>query len=238
MIDTPSPSPRRPQPPAAALAPPPVDGRTKSAIIADSVRTRIVEGYLAPGERITLRMLAEEFDCSAIPAREAMRLLESDKLIIFVPHGGARVADVSVDDIIHLTEARALLEPEATCLAAQKIDHAGIERLEIMLGKMSSLSLADDGDGYSRLNRAFHSAILAHCPNRHLADLIDNLWDKAEWGRIVHRLDPGHTRVSLGQHEEIVAAIRAGELDRLRKVAIAHSRFGLQSLRRVLTRRR
>jgi len=208
---------------------------TKAGTVANALRTAIVEGRLRPGERVKLRRLAQQFRCSEIPVREAIRLLEADKLLVIVPHGGARVAEVSFADILHFTEIRAMLEPQATCLAAPHVGAGDLARLETMLNEMSDLVLAGASAEYARANRRFHSTILSHCPNRHLAGLIENLWDKAEWGRIVHQVDPGHIGKSLGDHEEIVAAIRAGDHAWLLRATTRHSRFGLESVRRVLS---
>jgi DNA-binding GntR family transcriptional regulator len=207
--------------------------RTKTDIIFETLRSRIVSGALRPGQRLILRQIGEEFACSDIPVREAMRALFSEGLVAIVPHGGARVTELQADELIELTETRALLEPRATVLGGMAMPEAAIDALDAILRDMRTAAAGEINEDYSRLNRAFHRAILDHCPNRRLALLIDDLWSKAERGRAVHRVFRGHVPGSLAQHEEIVAAIRARDAVRLRAIADLHSEHGTAAVRRL-----
>jgi DNA-binding GntR family transcriptional regulator len=207
--------------------------RTKTDIVLETLRTRIISGELVPGARLILREIGEEFACSDIPVREAMRALASEGLVAIVPHGGARVTELQADELIDLTETRSLLEPRATVSAGMAMPDAAVDALGQILEAMRAVAAGTSSEDYSRLNREFHRAILAHCPNRRLAALIDDLWGKAERGRLVHRIFRGHVTASMAQHEEIVAAIRARDEARLSAIADLHSAHGFAAVRRL-----
>lgn len=210
------------------------DYRTKTQIICDSVRAQITSGEIAPGKRLVIRALAQAFDCSDIPVREALRTLESEGLLVIVPHGGARVSELDGRQLIELTEARALIEPSATVAAARAMPEGTVgmlrKLLETMRGAKDEVGDAD----YARLNREFHQAILQHCPNRTLVALIEDLWDRAERGRAVFRFFEGHRETSLAQHEEIVRHIEARDFEGLSRVSAAHSAHALTAIRRLV----
>lgn len=208
------------------------DYRTKTQIILDDVRARIVSGVLAPGERLIIRVVAEDFACSDIPVREALRTLESEGLVTIVPHGGARVTELNGEELLELTEARALLEPKATVRAAIDMEPSDVGLLHGVLERMRSPDVP--GAEYGRLNREFHRAILGHCPNRTIVALIEDLWARAERGRAVHRLFEGHRGTSIEHHDKIVRAIADRDLDALHAVCIAHAEHGVGAIRRLV----
>lgn len=208
-----------------------VEFRTKAQIVFDELRRRIVAGTLASGERLLLKSVAEEFQCSEIPVREAFRSLAAIGLVDLVPHGGAHVSTLRVEDIIELTEIRALLEPEAVVAALPYIGTKLLAQLDDMQAEMEAVAARDDGVDFGRLNREFHGRIIDHSPNRKLAALINDLWARAERGRVVFRKGAGHLRISLEQHREMLAAMHAGDETELRRIATVHSQFGLAAVR-------
>jgi DNA-binding GntR family transcriptional regulator len=207
--------------------------RTKTEIILDQLRQRINSGELVPGQRLVLRVVREEFACSDIPVREAMRALAAEGLVVLAPHEGARVADLRTDELVELTETRALLEPAATVAAGERIAPAEVEALARLADTMRAVSDGREAGDYGRLNRTFHRTLLAACPNRTLAELIEDLWSRAERGRAVHRFLEGHRDTSMQQHDEIVRCLRERDLAGLRAVAEAHSQHGLAAVKRL-----
>jgi DNA-binding GntR family transcriptional regulator len=207
--------------------------RTKTDIILDALRQRVMSGELAPGQRLVLRAIADEFSCSDIPVREAMRALAAEGMVSIAPHEGARVTALQAGELIELTETRALLEPAATVSAGAVIEPAAIERLVAMVKAMRAVADGISNADYGRLNRKFHRTILAACPNRTLVQLIEDLWSKAERGRVVHRIFDGHMEVSMQHHEEILRCLKARDLVALRVIAEAHSAHGLAAVKRL-----
>ena len=207
--------------------------RTKAQIVFDALRQRIVAGMLQPGTRLLLRSVAEEFECSEIPVREAFRSLAAVGMVDLVPHGGAHVSVLRAEDLIELTEIRALLEPEANVAALPHLDAEALARLDTLSQEMESAAAKRDGVAFGRLNRLFHGLIVEHCPNRRLVALINDVWERAERGRAVFRNDAAHLEASVLQHRGLLAAIQARAVDDLRRLSAEHSHFGLEAVRRL-----
>ena len=94
------------------------------------IRTRIVDGTYAPGQRIIIDQIAKEVGSSHIPVREAIHQLESDQLIEFKPNIGAIVRGIDNELYMETLHVLALLEGHATALSAPLITSEGIEKLD------------------------------------------------------------------------------------------------------------
>ncbi len=208
-----------------------VEHKTKALVVFEDLRRQIASGTLVPGERLLLRSIAQQFSCSEIPVREAFRSLAARGFVELVPHGGAHVSAPKVNEIAELTETRALLEPEATFLAAQLLEDGDLRELDSILVAMAAAAGADARSEYGVLNRRFHDVILARCPNRKLVEIINDLWDRAERGRLVYLKGREFIAESLAQHTEIVRLIRERDFSALRGLSVRHSQFGLAAIR-------
>src|SRR6187200_3686539 len=98
-------------------------GGTTSAIrVHRDLRHAILEGELAPGERLRAEALAGRFGTSRTPVREALLMLEREGLVDVLPNRGAIVRSFDADDLLDLYEVRSLIEPHAAARAATRID--------------------------------------------------------------------------------------------------------------------
>ncbi len=206
--------------------------KTKTEVIVEALRARIISGDLFPKQRLVIRGLANEFSCSDIPVREALRTLSSEGLVTNVPHGGSCVSALEGNELLELTETRSLLEPEATVAASRRMTPNSLRQLRDLLERLRDAADSGSGLEYGRLNREFHQTILAHCPNEILANTINSLWDRAERGRAVHGVFHGHVETSMVQHKQIVRHIVEHDEAALRAVCLEHSAHGLDAVRR------
>ncbi|MGH9064624.1 MAG: GntR family transcriptional regulator [Acidimicrobiales bacterium] len=106
-----------------------MDGHRTLADRAFSVlHNAIVTGVLEPGERLPIEDLAELLGMSPMPIREALRRLDSEGMVDSVPHRGARVTELSTEDLQEVYEARLALEPIALRRAAERFTVAAGDR--------------------------------------------------------------------------------------------------------------
>src|SRR3954447_6100510 len=98
---------------------------TKQERVYQGGRGRILSGAYAPGYRVVIDALAEEFEISALPVREAIRRLEAEGLVIYRPNAGAQVAPADPSAFDDEMTVLALLEGYATALAAPRLGKAG-----------------------------------------------------------------------------------------------------------------
>jgi DNA-binding GntR family transcriptional regulator len=185
--------------------------------VVDELRRRIIDGAYEPGDRLTEERLADDFGVSRNPVREAIRVLEAEGFLIAQPRRGAVVASMSVQDVEDLFDVRVSLEALAAALAAERAGPSGAGILDKLLAKARTTRRMAD---LAALNTQFHAAICALSGNALLAGLMESLHGRLQW---VYR-QSAETRAaySWAEHEEMAAAIRAGDAEAARHAARTH----------------
>ncbi|RLA82489.1 MAG: GntR family transcriptional regulator, partial [Deltaproteobacteria bacterium] len=90
---------------------------TKSAAIYRFLKQDILNGRLRPGEKLVASKVAEAYGVSIIPVREALNRLRAEGLVTIIPHTGAYVTEIDLEDLKDLYPIRGVLEGFATRLA-------------------------------------------------------------------------------------------------------------------------
>lgn len=152
----------------------------KADEIVDIVQSDIVTGRLPPGSILRQEHLARSFRVSRTPVREALRRLQAAGLVSLIPHRGARVRSLSLDDTRETFIVRAELESLAAELAATHATLQQLDRLAEAEEHFSGLSLALGGSGprdpdlvaeWADSNYEFHDVVLESSGVRLLAEL-------------------------------------------------------------------
>ncbi len=140
--------------------------------IATALSERIVSGALAPGARLMQDHIAEEFQASHVPVREAFRKLEAQGLIVSKPRCGVRVSEIDPAVVLEVTEMRAALEALALRLALPNLTEHDLDaaRTALVEGEASDQILV-----WEAANRRFHRALTAPCGMPRLMAAIDDL---------------------------------------------------------------
>ncbi len=140
--------------------------KTLSGLTTEALREAIIQGEIPPGEKLNEPQLAERFQVSRGPLREAIRRLVGLKLIEHVPHVGARVVTLDLPKVMELYEVREALEGKAAALAAQNMTDEQITDLGRLLDhhrvhfeQNQGEYLQEDGDD------DFHYKIIQSCGN-------------------------------------------------------------------------
>jgi DNA-binding GntR family transcriptional regulator len=166
----------------------------------------IVTGVLAPGERLPIEDLAEVLDMSPMPIREALRLLDSVGLVENIPHRGARVTELSIDDLREVYEARLALEPLAVRHAAENFTDADAQQAADRLADHVRASKQRALGPIWTTHTAFHFALYEAANSRWMLRLIHPLWESSERYRFAMlpvRLNLDKRRL---EHERILQA--------------------------------
>jgi DNA-binding GntR family transcriptional regulator len=180
---------------------------SKTDLVVALIRELIITGELAAGEQLRQRDLAQRFGVSQTPVREAMRRLESEGLLVCDTHRGFTVMAPDDGPVEENFQIRAALESLGASLAAARIDAAGLARLAALNERMRTL--ADDDPLYAELNREFHFTVYEYAHSPLLLSLMRLLWASLHGGPKVARTHAESAR----QHDEILAALRAGDSD-------------------------
>lgn len=149
---------------------------TVSEQIAAQVGNDIIKGKLAPGHALNEQRLADTFEVSRGPIRDAIRILEREGLATVFPRRGAVVTDLSLDEVRDIFEIRVgLLEivarKIAACHSAEYLATlgAGVQRLE------SLAQVEDDKGEYAEVSYRLSILSVRNCNNQRLTDMLTAL---------------------------------------------------------------
>lgn len=145
---------------------------TTAERIARVLAERIVTGDLAPGIPLRQDHVAEEFEASHVPAREAFQLLRAQGLAISEPRRGMRVAPLDPASTQEVIEIRVSLETLALTYAAPRLNAACFDRIEraLMAGDQAKTIVE-----WELANRSFHRELVAPCRMPRLLAMLDDL---------------------------------------------------------------
>jgi DNA-binding GntR family transcriptional regulator len=184
------------------------------------LRRRIVEAEYGPGERLREDRLASDFGVSRNPVREALRVVEAEGFVHVEPRRGAVVAVPDERTMRELFAVRALLEPLAARLAAERASRADLVALRELLD--AAREATDDGD-YARvaeLNTALHARVAELSGNRWVVQFSATMYRHVQW---VFRLGaPVRAVHSWEEHVRLVEALEAGDADAAGRAAAEH----------------
>lgn len=200
--------------------------------MAEELRKLILSGELEPGARLRQVELAERFNVSTTPVREAFTALAKVGLVQHDAQRGVVVFSPSLEDIAENYEIRLELEPLAAQIAAQRITDAEVDDLDDIIAQMCA---EHDTPAYQQLNRAFHRAIHVAARRPRLLEIIESLRDAAEaYIRldIVARPDPVYNEAAHRQHEGIAQALRARDAQLARHRVQEHLTQNAQHIER------
>jgi DNA-binding GntR family transcriptional regulator len=194
----------------------------KSHAIYLALRERILSNDIGPGTRLVMRDVANQYEASDIPVREALRMLERDGLVETAPYRGARVTTLTAKEVEETYFIRSHLESIATGLAAERITDAELAQLDRLMSKMKAAVDAQDGPAFSDLNLEFHRTIVASCGNDMLRELTMEIWQRHSGFQRVFRMVPERLGISQREHEGIMAALRDHDSERASRLALLH----------------
>jgi len=201
-------------PPAGAAPPGAVRGRSRAEVVYLQLRDDIFELRLLPGERLTEGAIAERFDVSRTPAREALQRLQSDGLMQGYVRGGWEVVPIDFKRFDDLYEMRELIETFAVRKLCVAPSSEAVQRLLADLSEIWEVPRAArerDGRKVAELDEAFHYALVAATGNDELAAALERVTGRI---RVVRWLDLVHGDCldeTYDEHCTILDAIRAGD---------------------------
>lgn len=154
--------------------------RTMAEAAAAELQEAILAGELEPGAPLRLEDLARSLGMSISPVREAVRRLETLGLAVHVPHRGARVAELAIDDLRDTYEVRLALETLAVRRAAERIGDEDAARCRGLLDAYAEAHRRGDPREARRAHTDFHLTLYAASGSDWLVRLIRPAWENCE----------------------------------------------------------
>jgi DNA-binding GntR family transcriptional regulator len=192
-----------------------------------ALRSAILEGRLRPGDRLLEADAAAQMGVSRAPVREAVRQLEQEGLVEFLPHRGSTVVGVPDEEIDAIYEMRALIEARAIRRACERITDDDLAFMEDCLGRIARANEMDDYDAVFDADLQFHAAIQRASGYR----LLRRMWESMD-GMVRVRSyqafqgsSPAHEyfrQTAVSSHAPILEALRARDPDAAEQAVREH----------------
>lgn len=181
---------------------------SKSAYVLDSLRREISDGRLEAGAAIIQEDVAKRLGVSQTPVREALRHLEAEGAVVYVPHRGATVAEMPPAAAIDFYYARAELEALVTRLAAERWTESQMADLEDRHRDLGAIVDEADQQTLVERNREFHFALFS-VGSPTIAPQIRAMWTSLPFraNRVLWDHRP-NIDAFLGWHGRILEALR------------------------------
>lgn len=230
MSTSPTSSAALPSPAQAAAIP------TKQRAVYEALRMEIMSGQLQPGEVLVIDSLAKRFQVSIIPVREALRQLQSERLVEIRAHTGVRVTPVDIGALTEIFALLAALESASATHALPLLTEADLQEMESALEALETTAAAGDSAGFEQANRHFH---LLPCRIAQFTRAEQGLQSiLAEWERL-HRLSFKGTRPPSPEqanrdHRAIVRAFRQRDAEKLTQLIHRHNSTALAHYQKLM----
>lgn len=186
------------------------DDVTQVSVVYHGIKQSILDGTYPPGTPLRLKMLSEDHGGSHIPIREALRRLEAERLVENVPNKGARVMQLSLDNLDDLYLTRVALETDAVLRAAEHVTPKTIRRLKHLADEMNDAFAGDDEDRFAEAHRRVHFGIYDLAHSDWLDHLIPVLWTESNRYRIIGESKRSATEIR-EEHGAIIEALAQGD---------------------------
>lgn len=168
----------------------------------------IMDGSVEPGTPLRLQEIASELGMSMMPVRDALRRLETLGLVEIVPYKGARLRELSAEDLVDTYATRIELEAVAVRWAAPRFGPDDAERARAALDDQAQARAAGDRIAARNAHERFHFALYEACGSGWLVRSILPAWRNSERYR-VKLTRPEHAKRRAAEHREILAALEA-----------------------------
>jgi DNA-binding GntR family transcriptional regulator len=198
-----------------------VVNRTLVDQVTANLRAAILDGKVVPGQRLKIKDLTQRFGVSHIPIRESLLRLQSEGLVVHLPHRGVTVAALTLDESKDIYDARRVLERAIAERAVGRVTEDIVRGVSAALDDMERAANSDM-NAYLEAHRLFHSLMLRPGTPRLLEQTLRQLWQASE--RYVRFLLSSESVMELAQthHKRMFAYFRNAEQARFIDLLLVH----------------
>lgn len=210
--------------------------KSLTEMVADEVRTRIIDGRIGLGAALSEQSLAAELGISKTPVREALLQLKQEGLVQVQPQRGTYVFRLEAEQVAMISELRDVLEVAAARAALQRNPEALAEQMGRLFADMRQAYEADDPVAYRRLDGDYHEAIIELSGNPYIRGAYRQISFCIQALRSRLSTEAQLNKLSIADHREMLRLVKARDLPGLTKLLRAHIAQTRQSYLDVLGR--
>jgi DNA-binding GntR family transcriptional regulator len=203
--------------------------RTKEEQVADYLREGIIAGRFARGARLKQAEIARELSTSITPVREALKLLEAEGYVSGDSFRGAVVAPFDIEASAEVLDLRIQLETRLVKGAVERACAADIAELKVLAAAFAAAFEAGDNEAARAANYRFHHRMFAIAAMPQTLHFVQILWARYPFD-LINRLQ-GRVVRAAEEHDDMLAAIIAGDMSAAMLATRQHIEAGWQELR-------
>lgn len=199
--------------------------REKSSLrelVVESIRNQILDGGLAPSQKLVERELCEQLGVSRAVLREALQQLQAEGLIVNILHRGPSVASISPKEAGDIYETRSALEAQAGRGFVRNAADEDLSTLESSVDALREAAAEHDPGAQLRAKNQFYATLIEGCGNSTIGEMLTLLNNRITLLRRLSLARPGRLAESIHELDEIVEAIRARDEDLVDRLLRQH----------------
>ncbi|NLG85889.1 MAG: GntR family transcriptional regulator [Firmicutes bacterium] len=189
----------------------------RSAVLRSSIffqlRDDILKGRFEPGESLVELKLAAQYGVSRTPVREALRQLELEGLVKYLPNRGVVVEGITTEDVEDIFVIREHLETLVATWAAKHVKPEEIKKMKEILDLQEFYTAKGDVEQVTSLDTEFHRLLLEASRSKSLRYALGSMLDYVEQARFRSLRVPGRIHDSVGEHRAILEAVADGNAE-------------------------
>ncbi len=201
----------------------------------NALRTAILDGVLAAGQKLSERELCESLDVSRSCLRESLQHLQAEGLITIIPHKGPEVTSISVQEVRDIYEVRTSLESLAGKGFALHATAAQRCALRTKLNELASLDHEQNKAALLTVKNQFYDILIEGCGNLVAGQMLKQLNNRVTVLRRISMSQPGRMPQTLAELDAIVTAIEKGDAQTAAALCGAHVQKAGENVLRSMT---
>lgn len=200
----------------------PLKHRTLSSAIVDRLRQEILDGSYPAGSQLRQDALAQAFEVSRIPVREALFQLEAEGFVRIVPHKGAIVSGLSLEEINDVFELRKLLEPRLLASSVPALTAEDFAAAANMEAAFEEAMTAGDVARWGVLNADFHLALYARATQPRTLLIVAGLLQTSDRYTRLQLQRGSSIERARAEHNELIRLCRGGRMKEAGRLLVDH----------------
>ena len=203
-------------------------------LLTEKLREAIISGKFSPGERLSEEALAASLHVGKVALREALRSLETEGYVTFLPNNEVAVSKLTREDVQDYYTIASVLEGLAARLAVENAQPEEIARLKELHLALKEACQKRDLARYFDVNSHFHRFIAEIARNQRLYRLIDQLRQEIQKTRILSLHLPQRLDYSMREHDQILDAFLKNNPQLAESTMVRHLNNQMETLRKAL----
>lgn len=183
-------------------------------LVYENLQSKIIQGELAPGTKLTEEELAQSMNISRAPIREALNMLERDGFTKIITRKGAVVAEMTRKDAVDIWKCRIALEPFA---AREALPNIPPQDIQTALAHIETLEKnAYTFDDYVASDLEVHGLYYNNLSNEYMRSILNNLKAhsvRVRWIKEVKHKNSDQSQISIREHRKILEALQSNNPD-------------------------